>query len=41
MIVALHKRRGYIFIFQSSPQNNDASDHRLFEQLRQSTRLVG
>ena len=41
MIVALHKRRGYIFIFQSSPQNNDASDHRLFEQMRKAVRFVG
>jgi len=41
MIVALHKRRGYILIFQSPPANTDASDHRLFEQLRKRVRLLG
>ena len=40
MIVALHKRRGYIFIFQSTPTNSDASDHRLVEQLRRSVRFL-
>ena len=41
MIVALHERRGYIFILQSPPANTDASDHRLFEQLRKTVRLLG
>jgi len=41
MIVAVHKRRGYIFILQSPPANTDASDHRLFEQMRKTVRLLG